>query len=262
MNRDERWFSRWPRDQYRDAPLNEYGKSLICIMVYPGDDGRPRFAHASSRYNHYNPGGSWDSSSRYGDGMVPQGDRGFQEILGILGITAEEFYEKFPFRTADGAQAVDHSGLYTKLNNFRERAATLRGRKLYDVLSNYDPARQGEDIIKVRDGNECNYVNSSGNLLSPTRWFKETKSSFAKGNAVGVRFKNPQGAWVWNLLDRNGNLLLAKNVYEVRFYEYGETVGPYVKIGMKIGDDELYNVININNGNFLYAFMGGARFDD
>ena len=251
MNRDERWFSRWPRDQYRDAPLNEYGKSLICIMVYPGDDGRPRFAHASSRYNHYNPGGSWDSSSRYGDGMVPQGDRGFQEILGILGITAEEFYEKFPFRTADGSQAVDHSAIYTKLNNFRDRAATLRGRKLYDVLSNYDPSRQGEDIIKVRDGGEYNYVNSSGNLLSPTRWFKETKSSFAKGNAVGVRFKNPQGAWVWNLLDRNGNLLLAKNVYEVRFYEYGESVGPYVKIGMKIGDDELYNVININNGNFL-----------
>ena len=88
MNRDERWFSRWPRDQYRDAPINDYGKSLICIMVYPGDDGRPRFAHASSRYNHYNPGGSWDSSSRYGDCMVPQGDRGFQEILGILGITA------------------------------------------------------------------------------------------------------------------------------------------------------------------------------
>lgn len=251
MNRDERWFSRWPRDQYRDAPLNEYGKSLICIMVYPGDDGRPRFAHASSRYNHYNPGGSWDSSARYGDGMVPSGERGFQEILGILGITAEEFYEKFPYRTADGSQAVDHSGLYTKLNNFRERAANIRGRKLYDVLSNYDPIRQGEDIIKINDGGEYNYVNSSGNLLSPTRWFRETKSTFSKGNAVGVRFKNQQGVWVWNLLDRSGNLLLAKNVYEVRFYEYNEVAGPYVKVGMKIGDDEYYNVININNGNFL-----------
>jgi len=251
MNRDERWFSRWPRDQYRDAPLNEYGKSLICIMVYPGDDGRPKFAHASSRYNHYNPGGSWDSSARYGDGMVPSGERGFQEILGILGITAEEFYEKFPFRTADGGQAVDHSGLYTKLNNFRERAASLRGKKLYDVLSNYDPIRQGEDIIKISDGGEYNYVNSNGNLLSPTRWFRETKSTFSKGNAVGVRFKNPQGIWVWNLLDRSGNMLLAKNVYEVRFFEYNDIAGPYVKVGMKIGDDEYYNVININNGNFL-----------
>jgi hypothetical protein len=252
MNSDERWFSRWPRDRYPEAPLNDYGKSLICIMVYPGDDGRPKFAHASSRYNHYNPGGNWDSSSRYGDGMVPQGDRGFQEILGILGITAEEFYEKFPFRTADGEQAVDHSRLYTALNSFRERAASVRGKKLYDILSRFDDAtRQGEDIIKIRDGGEYNYVNSSGNLLSPTRWFKETKSTFAKGNAVGVRFKNPQGAWVWNLLDRNGNLLLAKNVYEVRFFEYNDTIGPYVKVGMKIGDDELFNVININNGNFL-----------
>lgn len=256
MNNDERWFSRWPRSRYRDAPLNEYGKSLICIMVYPGDDGRPKFAHASSRYNHFNPGGEWDSSTRYGDNMVPQGDSGFQEILGILGITADEFYEKFPFRTADGGQAVDHSGLYTALNNFRERAASVRGKKLIDVLSGLDATMyQGEDIIRIKDGGEFNFVNSNGNLLSPTRWFRETKSSFARGNAVGVRFKNQQGVLVWNLLDRNGNLLLAKNVYGVEFYDdydnYDNAVGQYVKIGIKIGDNILYNIININNGNFL-----------
>lgn len=252
MNNDERWFSQWPRDQYRDAPLNEYGKSLICIMVRPGDNGKPKFAHASSRYNHYNPGGDWDSSSRYGDGMVPQGERGFQEILGILGITADEFYEKFPFRTADGEQAVDHSAVYTTLNNFKERAASVRGQKLFNLLHHTvrDVSTQGENFIKINDNGEYNFVNSNGNLLSPTRWFKETRGNFADRNAVGVRFKNPQGVWVWNLLDKNGNLLLAKNVHEVIFDENANN-NKYVKIGIIIGDDEFYNIINIDNGNLL-----------
>lgn len=261
MNEDSRWFSDW--EDIPNAPKNEYGLSMICIMVSADPDGIPRFRQATSRYNHYGPDGEWNDGSLYGDCLVTKAsdcteknERGLREICAILNIPKEEFFDKFPLRANADENGVvhDHNALIGVV-----AANTKSVPKLMDDLYRqfdiqYDDELIASDYVNIvpfkHDG-EYNFINALGKLISPNQWFADFKPLYDENNktiAYKVRFI-VNGNEKYNIVDVYGDMMLDQdvaNIYTSRRTAY--TPETYVKIEVR---NSLYNIFNVKNKCFL-----------
>ena len=246
-------YYRRGEDDIMEAPFNEYGLSMICIIVQDDGSGEPKFVQATSRYNHYGPEGHWIDDAPYGDKLVPNNRSGFTKILNILGITADEFKQKFPVRSDSGDDSHDHTIIGQTLSEIRNANDRTSGReaiarKLRDICSDMDfDDYDTYGIIRINHARQVNFIDSNYNLLSPTRWFDMYDGEFNNG-AVAVRFKDEHNRNVWNLIKSNGEFMLAKNVDGIKIEP---TAKKYARFKVVIGEEELYNIVNLTNGNIL-----------
>ena len=261
MNEDSRWFSGC--EDIPNAPKNEYGLSMICIMVSADPDGIPRFRQATSRYNHYGPNGEWNDGRLYGDNLVTKcndssekNERGLREICEILNIPKEEFFDKFPLRASADEHGVvhDHNALIGVV-----AANTKPVPKLMEDLYNqfdiqYDDELTASDYVNIvpfkHDG-EYNFINALGKLISPNQWFADFQPLYDENNKViayKVRFI-VNGNEKYNIVDLYGDMMLdqdVSNIYIQRRTAYNPE--SYVKVEVR---NSLYNIFNVKNKCFL-----------
>lgn len=253
MNRDRHWFQDWPddRESLEKAPMNEYGLSLICVQVQSDRDGNAQLRCVTSRYNHRDPHNNSGPGELYGDCLVPQGSRGLPKLCQILGITEDEFYEKFKIRSG-GNTEVDHTRVPAALVRFRDARSHRNStqtliRNLTSVCDQVTPIKN-TNLIRIYHNNEYNIVTGDGLLLSPARWFKDINVNCTSQGGVYIKVKFIEaGRPVYNLLSPTGKFMLAKNVNEiVPSAKYN-----YVKFAITVNGHTAYNLINVNNGNIL-----------
>lgn len=223
------------------APLNEYGLSLICIMIHPGPDGKAIFDNATSRYNHYGPDRRWHDGL-YGDWLVQQGDTA--AICQILGITVEEFPDLFPFRTSG---TVDHTAIIRELGEAKaagdlHRVLSIAGIDPDSFEANEKLVSADNNMISFKHSGEYNLLTLDGTLVSPAVWFANIKQ-IAKNVAAVKRADNTKV----NFITGNGKFLLPRDVYNYKVME-GEYYSNYAAIEVRRG---LWNVLNINTGAIL-----------
>ena len=261
MNDGSQWFEDWPSDRDDEAPKNEYGLSLICIMVSPDDSGVPRFRQATSRYNHRTPH-NYSGGSLYGDNLVrhatgrnDKNEQGLREICQILGITVNEFNEKFPLQSSN--TECDHTEIVNLLNT-----SNLPEKKLFELLRDKyvefnESQLESRSIISIEHQGEFNFINRTGKLLFPNQWFisadplgeyrkiNDVKSSFFDTYVYKVRIKDGNRI-TCNIINEYGEFVLEQNVFDI----VGSQVGNYVKF---IVNDEkhLVNAVNIKTKNIL-----------
>ncbi len=253
MNRDRRWFQDWPtdRESQEQAPMNEYGLSLICVQVRSDHNGNAELRCVTSRYNHRSPRNQSGPGPLYGDCLVTQGRRGLPKLCEILGITEEEFYQKFTIRSGTGRQ-IDHSGIPAALVQFRD--ARTQGNSqdtLIRILNRYcsdvTPI-PNTNLVRIYHNGEFNIVTGTGLLLSPARWFQTIEIHKTANNNpyIFVKFKD-NGVPVCNLLTSTGKFMLAKHVKScVASLNYN-----YAKIGITVNGNTYFNIVNVNNGSLL-----------
>ena len=230
-----------PSAEIDNAPLNEYGLSLICIMIHPGPDGKAIFDNATSRYNHYGPDGRWHDGL-YGDWLVRQGDTA--AICRILGISEDEFPDLFPFKTSGN---VDHTSLVrdlaaAKAEGNLNRVLSLAGIDPDAFEANEKLVSADNNMIAFRHSGEYNLLTLDGTLVSPSVWFAKVKQ-IAKNVAAVKRADNTKV----NFITGNGKFLLPRDVYNYKVIE-GERYSNYAAIEVRRG---LWNILNINTGAIL-----------
>lgn len=101
------------------APYNEWGKSLICIMVNNSNDINKFIIQVTSRYNHCDgKGNSAPASLGFGDDFCGEAETEglVYKLVEILGCTPEEAKEKFVFEGTTTDEAEDNA------TNFYARA--------------------------------------------------------------------------------------------------------------------------------------------
>ena len=253
MNRDRRWFQDWPtdRESQEQAPMNEYGLSLICVQVRSDRNGNAELRCVTSRYNHRSPRNQSGPGPLYGDCLVRQGPQGLPKLCEILGITEEEFYQKFTIRSGTGRQ-IDHSRIPAALVQFRDARTqgnsqdTLK-RILVRICDDVTTI-PNTNLVRIYHNGEYNIVTGTGLLLSPARWFQTIEINKTANNNpyIFVKFKD-NGVPVCNLLTSTGKFMLAKHVKScVASLNYN-----YAKIGISVNGNTYFNIVNVNNGNLL-----------
>lgn len=110
------------------APYNEWGKSLMCVMVNDSDDIDKFVCQVTSRYNHCNGKGENASSSLgFGDYFCgdPDSEGLAANLAQILGCSAEDIQEKFLFDGDMEASSEKDEQIYEyiaeKVNYYLER---------------------------------------------------------------------------------------------------------------------------------------------
>ena len=216
-------------------PFNEYGLSLICVMVQAGAErGDVRFLQATSRYNHCNGHGQRrfeDSVSKYyGDELCVEG--GKSQICRILGMSEEEFNRTLVPQNNGGG--VSHDAIKEVLDDPDE------------VFRHCDDVNYMQEfgIARIYQARQYNFYDTfTHKLLSPARWFDEADEFSSAGTAF-VKSNNGK----WNLFSRNGNMLIDVDVDKVS----GRSSN-YAKIGIKKNDESeyRYNIIRLDNGKPL-----------
>lgn len=220
------------------APLNEYGLSLISVMVRDDGEGQPEFVQATSRYNHYGPDGNWHGGL-YGDNLVNQGDRGYNDILRILNMDDAEFKRSFALPNSGYNQ--DHSAIVEKINTYREN------NKLSELIGQVTITGQYSNGYIIKDKQSYNFLRTDGTLISNT-WFNTI-------DAVTARYNNRQGLShilylivrkgnLYNIISSDGKYLLDQFVINI----YLNPIKTYATIEVKPG---LFNIINLETGLIL-----------
>lgn len=221
-------------DEINNAPMNEYGLSLIAVMVYDDGSGEPRFRQATSRYNHYAPDGEWHNGM-YGDNLVPQdSDEGYNKILRILEMDDAEFKRTFKLPNSSG---VTHDDIMEKIKTAREQHNLA---KLFDDLVPKTRYSNRNGLI-IRDHNQDNFIRSDGTLLSNT-WFTDVSPVISQNDSfvlLQVKRNNK-----YNIVTPEGRYLLEQDVYGINYSDNRN----YAQIRVK---PNLYNVINLNTGLML-----------
>lgn len=254
MNRDSRWFQDWPtdRESQERAPMNEYGLSLICVQVRSDRNGNAELRCVTSRYNHRSPRNLPGPGPLYGDCLVTQGPRGLPKLCEILGITEDEFYQKFTIRSGADRRQNDHSRIPAALVQFRDARAqgnsqdTLK--RILNRVCNEVTIIPNTNLVRICHGGEYNIVTGTGLLLSPARWFQTIDIDTTANNNpyIFVKFKD-NGVPVCNLLTGTGKFMLAKHVKSC----VASANHNYAKIGITVNGNTYFNIVNVNNGNLL-----------
>ena len=207
-----------------NCPLDEYGLSMICIIVTNdiGDEDRPMLCTCTCRWNHDN-GGS--------DQVM-----NVEQISNVIG---ESFYNAFkPF----SLEELHAKGIYT----FREKLEKYN--ETHDIsLFDYVAYDFYDGYAEVKLNGKWNWIDKDGNLLwKGEKWFDEVgtfNEGYAKVNLNGK----------WNFIDKDGNLIWKG---EERFdYVYNFHEG-YAVVKL---NEKGWNFID-KDGNLLWK-GGGMRFD-
>ena len=229
-----------PHDEIMKAPFNEYGLSLISIMVYPDSNGDPVFMQATSRYNHVGPDKEIYGAP-YSDHLVPQGDKA--AICRILGITEDEFDSSFPVRSG-GGDTADHSDLVRNVTRLKSENKIKEIFRTLDVngVSREGFAARENNLIKFKDQNEFNLVTHEGIIVSPGEWFSYIKQ-IASNIAAVKRITNSK----INFITGSGKYLLPRDVWNYKVLN-NEIDPNYALVEVK---RKLWNVLNLKTGALL-----------
>lgn len=221
--------------ELRNAPMNEYGLSLICIMVENDGNGEPRFHQATSRYNHTNPAGEDMCGGMYGDNLVPQdSDEGYRKILRILEMDDAEFKRTFKIPNAG---PVSHNNIVDKIKRYREQ------KKVKQLFAELNAESMFDNGAVINDQGYYNFLRSDGTLASDT-WFKVMSAISVSGiEADTFIVKNDAG--LYNILKANGKYLLERDVQNIYCSNDDPTKNKYAKIQVK---PHLFNIVNLDTG--------------
>ena len=238
-------FKNVPKDD-DGAPLNEYGLSMISVLVKP--DGN--LFVTTTRYNHdfngennpelhtaeqlekvlnvpfYQTFKPYTREELHARGIIL-----FDEVQGLLdaGTPPEKIFQNVG-RFSEGFARVELNGKY----NFIDKNGKLLSGTWFDSAWNFS-----EGFTYVELNGKYNFIDKNGKSLSDT-WFDDA-GIFSEGSAwVKLNTK-------WNLIDKNGKLLSNTWFDDVIDFSEGFT---YVELNGK------YNFID-KNGKLL----SGTWFD-
>lgn len=158
-----------------NCPLDEYGLSMICVIVTNdiGDDDRPMLCTCACRWNHDNGG-----SDRVMD---------VEQISNVIG---ESFYNAFkPF----SLEELHSRGIYT----FREKIEEYERTHDTEVFYAVENFREGRARVELDD--KYNFIDEEGNIIYK-QWFDDA-CIFSEGRA-GIELNGK-----WNFIDKDGNIL-------------------------------------------------------
>ena len=163
-----------------NCPLDEYGLSMICVIVTNdiNDENRPMMCFCTCRWNHENDGGR-------GDGIM-----NVEQISNVIG---ESFYDTFkPF----SLEELHAKGIYTfreKLEKYNE----THDRSLFDyVVFDFE-----EGCSTVKLNGKWNLIDEDGNFLwKGEKWFDDVGAFYEGYISVSLNGK-------WTFIDKDGNFL-------------------------------------------------------
>ena len=228
-------------EEIQKAPLNEYGTSLICIMVHPDENGDALFAQATSRYNHVGPDKEIYNEQPYSDNLVRKGDTA--AICRILGISVEEFPSLFPIRCGSGD--VDHSDIVrtvARLKNENKLSELFDRLDLNTTASREQLASSENNIVAFKDQGEYNLITHEGTIISPSEWFSFVKQ--LTPNVAVIKHINNTRV---NFITGTGSYLLPRDVLNYRVLD-NQANPNYALIEVRRG---LWNIINLKTGAIL-----------
>ena len=232
-----------------NAPLNDYGLSLISILV----DMEGNLDDVSTRYNH-----------EFNGCNNPL----LQNTEQIEAIINKAFYKTFLPYTCDELRAqgfifnhevqelldngAEPDKIFDSCNepNYGIRLVGLNGKynwitedgKL--LLSNewviYGGDFCNDYAVLMRSNRKWNFIDTNGKLLSPNQWFDHC-SSFSKDNTATIFISGKGSNWI----DKDGKIVFPNKWY---FDTYNFRNGYACVI-----DDIGWNVININ-GQYLLKY--------
>ncbi len=219
------------------APLNEYGLSMIAVLV----DTDGNLSQITTRYNHEYGGENNDGLSK-----VPQ----LEEVLDVnfykvfKPYTREELHE-MGIVTFDNVQELLDSGkspseVFDFCYDFNDGFAIVKLNDKYNyidenykLLSNkwFDECYSFSDgFAKVRLNGKYNYIDKNCELLSPNQWF-DWCSRYSEGFAkVELNYK-------YNYINTNGELVFNQWFDECIYFSDGLA---------KVKLDKKWNYINTN----------------
>lgn len=217
-------------------PFNEYGLSLICVIVTDGDNpGDVTFLQATSRYNHCNGHGQerfrGDVSYYYGDNLCIDG--GKRQICEILGMSAEEFNRRLKPVASRGGSRADHTNIM--------RATDLE--QVLHLAGDYD-RYENVGLYRIRHEQEYNFYDMYTNKFISNKWFSEAGYFSNNGYCIVKVSRNK-----YNLINSNGDYMIDVDVDRL---DYDPDVNEnYAKIGINKNGNMYYNIIRVDNGRPL-----------
>lgn len=182
------------------APYNDWGKSLICVMVNNSSSPDSSIQQVTSRYNHYNgEGKSAQASLGFGDDFCGEaGSEGLnKELAKLLGCSLEDIEEKLVYtgETVDTennkatafAEAMESVEYYVDECRFDKFEIVTRLPDNYSILEYYD--REYEITIDILFNGTKPVENFTYNEISVIRRGKTINDCIfkvASGNDINI----------------------------------------------------------------------------
>ena len=245
-------FESVPREIGENCPLDEYGLSMIAVLV--GGDGN--LVHCTCRWNHENGGN---------DNVMNEA-----EISEVVNMDFEEVFKpnnKWKITVDNAMQRIKN------------------GEDPEYVFDECDEFSEGYARIKLNG--KYNLISTKGNLASPSQWFdycSNFKNGYAmielneKYNWIDTKgtplYKKPVDQWFddcglfydgyarveldnkQNLIDKEGNF-----VYNEPVYQWFDYCDDFYRGWAKVKLDDKWNFID-TEGNFLYYKPLDQWFDE
>ena len=226
------------------APLNEYGLSMLAVLVdYNGD-----LSIISTRYNHEHNGENNDNlitveqlenvlDVNFYDIFKPYTTEEMDELGIILISQAQSLLDsgKEPSEVFETCYEFSEGFSVVFLNNKTNYIDTnhklLLPNQWFDFCCNFK-----EGFGQVEIDHKWNFINANGELLSPNQWF-DCCLGFSEGFA---RVKIDQK---WNYIDKNNKLL--SNKWFDYCYDFYEGFGK-VRLDGKVRLYDKFNYIDTN----------------
>ena len=181
-------FENVPRQRGAGCPLDEYGLSMISVLVDP--EGEPNYI--TTRWNHEN------------DGENNENMRTAEQLQKITGIN---FYRTFKPYTLEELRAMGVTPLYAVQDLLDQGVEPY---KIFDKIFIED-----KNLRRVKLNNKWNFIDKQGKLLFPNQWFDavyDFTDDFTDDYAV-VKLNNK-----WNFIDKQGKLLSPNQWFDVVEY--------------------------------------------
>ena len=246
------------------APNDEWGKSLMCLMV--DEDTKPEndcVRNLTSRYNHYGPGEArhWGEGPQYGDGFL---GRKVDALCTVLGITKQQFFELFPFKTDDNIDISDVmkkivKGEFVDNRKFNFSATTIpEYGKFYKV---YDRNNRVSSIFK--DGRFiipwCRDISwENKNNFFWIQGIKNNKRQFFDINGHQLLSDPIPENYTWHVNQNNILCLCDENKYSFYNLRTRRWITPTPIVGeIKYGTERQFPYLNMKNeetGAFEYKY--------
>ena len=230
-------FENVPENAGQNAPLDDYGLSMISVLVdCEGDLDRvtTRWNHEFGGENHsglsttkqledllnvnfYNTFVPYTKDELLKKGVIPL--YAVSEML-AQGVPPEKIFSKIDTKFFEGFARVKLNG---KWNYINANGELLSPSQWLDWCHNFK-----EGLAKVILNGKCNYINTNGELLSPNKWFdncRSFKEGFARVELDGkCNYINTNGEllspniwfnWGWDFNEGFAAVKLGERWYEI-----------------------------------------------
>lgn len=248
-------------------PYNEWGKSLMCLMVQ-NEGGEWTFKQLTSRYNHYRGdgrGGFQSEANGFGDGFA----RNLQHACDIIGCTKEELKAALPVRPVpyNAEDTAEDLRQDTSVfgndgdDNYNSESARATRTQIDSQLTTTNMSMRGLTdkfrgyTRKLGDGSIISVINPSNTygrriflngFPVTTDWYRSVEilgdnTPSAKHVYLKVKYRNNK----WNIIDLNGFKYLPRDVESIDTH-----TDPYK---FTVVSNRKSNIFDIRTRKFVYA---------